>query len=45
MEGGTGDPQSPGVTPHACLGPVLAGVPMLTVCVWVVTRLQYDNHG
>ncbi|NWX16344.1 VIPR1 protein, partial [Aegotheles bennettii] len=21
------------------------GVPMLTVCVWVVTRLQYDNHG
>ncbi|KAK4808375.1 hypothetical protein QYF61_002612 [Mycteria americana] len=21
------------------------GVPMLTVCIWVVTRLQYDNHG
>ncbi|XP_050571437.1 vasoactive intestinal polypeptide receptor 1-like isoform X1 [Cygnus atratus] len=21
------------------------GVPMLTVCVWVATRLQYDNHG
>ncbi|KAI6072558.1 Vasoactive intestinal polypeptide receptor 1 [Aix galericulata] len=21
------------------------GVPMLTVCVWVTTRLQYDNHG
>ncbi|NXJ08475.1 VIPR1 protein, partial [Odontophorus gujanensis] len=21
------------------------GVPMLTVCVWVVTRLQYDDHG
>ncbi|KAM6368746.1 vasoactive intestinal polypeptide receptor 1-like isoform 1-T1 [Pluvialis apricaria] len=21
------------------------GVPMLAVCVWVVTRLQYDNHG
>uniref|UniRef100_A0A8B9QLU3 Vasoactive intestinal polypeptide receptor 1 n=1 Tax=Apteryx owenii TaxID=8824 RepID=A0A8B9QLU3_APTOW len=21
------------------------GVPMLTVCVWIITRLQYDNHG
>ncbi|XP_068023300.1 vasoactive intestinal polypeptide receptor 1-like [Melanerpes formicivorus] len=21
------------------------GVPMLTVCTWVLTRLQYDNHG
>ncbi|KFU90905.1 Vasoactive intestinal polypeptide receptor 1, partial [Chaetura pelagica] len=21
------------------------GVPMLTVCIWVVTRLCYDNHG
>ncbi|NXA55842.1 VIPR1 protein, partial [Nothocercus julius] len=21
------------------------GVPTLTVCMWVITRLQYDNHG
>ncbi|NXY38744.1 VIPR1 protein, partial [Pomatorhinus ruficollis] len=30
---------------HPWLCPVLAGVPMVTVGVWVLTRLQYDNHG
>lgn len=30
---------------HPWLCPVLAGVPMVTVGVWVLTRLHYDNHG